>query len=211
MIVGGAAKVPCHSSPCPAGLEPFRERRGEPAPATGPEGGREERGTEEVPSSHPAYLRGRRYPRMSTDEHGLPPELERVLDRFALFGREQTMQALVDYAKRFPPLPERFAGLADDEEYKVHECMTPVALFSEVDDAGNLRFWADVPESAPTIRALIAIFTEALNGKPPETVLAIPPDFVSTLMRKVGLSTRERGLNAMVARMKRHAREALAA
>jgi sulfur transfer protein SufE len=30
-------------------------------------------------------------------------------------------------------------------------------------------------------------------------------------MRKVGLMTRERGLNAMVARMKRHAAEALAA
>lgn len=148
---------------------------------------------------------------MSIDEtaSALPPELSRVLDTFAMMGRDQTMQALVDYAKRFPELPERFRAIADDEAYAVHECMTPVSLFSEVED-GRISFWADVPESAPTIRALLAIFLRALNGKPPEAVLAIPPDFVHQLMGKVGLSTRERGLNAIVARMKAHAREAAA-
>jgi cysteine desulfuration protein SufE len=140
----------------------------------------------------------------------LPPELERVLDLFSRLGREQTMQALVDYANRFPELPDRFAALAAGEEHKVHECMTPVALFSEVDD-GAIRFFADVPRNAPTIRALLSILMSALNGRPPEDVLAIPPDFVSRLMRNVGLSTRERGLQAILARMKRHAREALAA
>lgn len=140
----------------------------------------------------------------------LPPELGRVLDLFSHLGREQTMQALVDYANRFPELPDRFAALAAGEEHKVHECMTPVALFSEVDD-GTIRFYADVPRNAPTIRALLSILMTGLNGRPPEDVLAIPPDFVSKLMRNVGLSTRERGLQAILARMKRHAREALAA
>ncbi|MDX1661759.1 MAG: SufE family protein [Gemmatimonadota bacterium] len=151
---------------------------------------------------------------MSTTEqlgpsHDLPPGLARVLDTFAMMGRDQTMQALVDYARRFPELPERYREVADDEVHKVHECMTPVSLFSETRD-GRIFFYADVPSSAPTIRALIAIFTDALNGQPPETVLAIPSDFVHQLMSKVGLSTRERGLNAMVARMKSHAREAAA-
>lgn len=152
---------------------------------------------------------------MSAIEHHrpageIPPRLARVLDTFAMMGRDQTMQALVDFAKRFPDLPERYRAMADDEAHKVHECMTPVSLFSETRD-GRIFFYADVPESAPTIRALIAIFTDALNGKPPEAVLAIPSDFVHQLMSKVGLSTRERGLNAMVARMKAHAREAAAA
>ena len=139
-----------------------------------------------------------------------PAELERLLDRFAALGREPTMQLLVEYANRFPELPSRYAALAEDERYKVHECMTPVSLFSEIED-GRIWFYADVPRSAPTVRALLTIFTQALNGKPPEAVLAIPPDFVSRLMQKVGLSTRERGLHAIVARMKRHAAEALAA
>jgi cysteine desulfuration protein SufE len=142
-------------------------------------------------------------------EDALPPELERVLDAFSRLGREQTMQALVDYANRFPELPERFAGLSDSDEHKVHECMTPVALFSEVDD-GGIRFYADVPRDAPTIRALLAILMTGLNGRPPEDVLAIPSDFVSRLMKNVGLSTRERGLQAILARMKGQAARALA-
>jgi cysteine desulfuration protein SufE len=146
----------------------------------------------------------------SAAEQELPAGLARVLDVFGTLGRDQTMAALVEYAGRFPALPGRYADLAGDERYKVHECMTPVALFSEVVD-GRIYFYADVPRSAPTIRALLAIFTEALNGQPPEAVLAVPTDYVSRLMRKVGLSTRERGLNAMLARMKRHAAEALAA
>lgn len=146
----------------------------------------------------------------SAAEQPLPSGLARVLDLFGTLGREQTMQALVDYAGRFPELPQHYQGLADDERYRVHECMTPVALFSEVRE-GRIYFYADVPRSAPTIRALLAIFTEAVNGQAPEAVLAIPSDFVSRLMRNVGLSTRERGLNAMIARMKRHAAEAVAA
>lgn len=144
----------------------------------------------------------------STDT--LPPELHRLLDRFALFSREQTMQLLVEYANQFPELPERFAPLTAEEAYQVPECMTPVALFSELRD-GAIWYYADVPRSAPTIRAILSIFMQALNGKPPEQVLALPSSFVSELMRKVGLSTRERGLNAMLVRMKRHAAEALAA
>ena len=59
-----------------------------------------------------------------------PAELENLLDRFAALGREPTMQLLVEYANRFPDLPSRYAALAEDERYKVHECMTPVSLFS---------------------------------------------------------------------------------
>ncbi|MGH7550660.1 MAG: SufE family protein [Gemmatimonadota bacterium] len=139
-----------------------------------------------------------------------PPRLERLLDRFEALSRDQTMAVLVEFADQFAELPPRFAEQARDERYVVHECMTPVSLFSEMQD-GRIYFFAEVPKSAPTIRAVLAIFTQALNGEPPESVLAIPPDFVSRLMRKVGLMTRERGLNAMVARMKRHAAEALAA
>lgn len=147
---------------------------------------------------------------METPDVPLPPELERLLGLFERLSRDQTMAVLVEFADRFPELPERYRELADDERYRVHECMTPVALFHDVED-GRIYFYADVPREAPTVRALLAIFTEALNGKPPETVLAIPADFVSRLMQKVGLMTRERGLNAMVARMKRHATEVIEA
>lgn len=139
----------------------------------------------------------------------VPAGIQKILDRFSRMNREMATQALVQYAHRLPPLPERLQAL-DPEQHRVHECMTPVALFSEVQD-GKMHFYADVPQGAPTIRALLAMLFDALNGEPPETTLAIPPDFVRQVMSKIGLGTREVGLNAMVERLKRAAREAAAA
>jgi cysteine desulfuration protein SufE len=136
----------------------------------------------------------------------VPPGIEKLLRRFATLTPDLTRQALVQYANRLPAVPERFAG-HDREAYRVHECQTPVAIFPEVTD-GKMWFHADVPQGAPTIRALLAMLFDALNGQPPEAVLAIPPDFVRQVMGKIGLETREVGLNAMVERLKRAARAA---
>jgi cysteine desulfuration protein SufE len=136
----------------------------------------------------------------------VPPGIARILRRFATLTPDLTRQALVQYANRLPPLPERFRDL-DDAQYRVHECQTPVAIYPEVVD-GRMHFHADVPQGAPTIRALLAMLFEALNGQPPETTLAIPPDFVRQVMDRIGLGTREVGLNAMVERLKRAARQA---
>ncbi len=141
-----------------------------------------------------------------TTTYQIPPGIEKLLRRFATLTPDMTRQALVQYANRLPPLPERFREL-DPEQYRVHECQTPVALYPEVVN-GRMYFFADVPQGAPTIRALLAMLFEALEGQPPEAVLAIPPDFVRQVMDKIGLGTREVGLNAMVERLKRAARQA---
>lgn len=139
----------------------------------------------------------------------IPAGIQKILRRFATLTPDLTRQALVQYANRLPPLPERFQQL-DREQYAVHECQTPVAIYSEVVD-GRMHYYADVPQGAPTIRALLAMIFDAVNGRPPEEVLAIPQDFVRQVMDKIGLGTREVGLNAMVERLKRAAREAIAA
>lgn len=136
----------------------------------------------------------------------MPAGLQKILRRFATLSPELTRQALVQYANRLPELPERFRTL-DRERYAVHECMTPVAIYPELVD-GKMYYYADVPQGAPTIRALLAMLFEALNGQPPAATLAIPPDFVRQVMEKIGLGTREIGLNAMVERLKRAARDA---
>jgi cysteine desulfuration protein SufE len=138
----------------------------------------------------------------------LPPAIEKVLSRFQSMAREEKMQALVAYAKRLEPVPERFAML-DREAHTVHECQTRVDLFSEVRD-GLMHFWADVnARQSPTVAAFLSITLSAVNDQPPATTLAIPPAFVSTMMSGLGLSAREVGLNALVARLKREARAAL--
>ncbi len=148
---------------------------------------------------------------MSNSDEGarrIPPGIEKILQRFATLTPDMTRQALVQYSNRLPDVPERFREL-DREQYAVHECMTPVAIYPEVAD-GKMYFYADVPQSAPTIRALLAMIFEAVNDQPPETVLAIPDDFVRQVMNKLGLGTREVGLNAMIDRLRRAARVAQA-
>ncbi|HEU0302277.1 MAG TPA: SufE family protein [Longimicrobium sp.] len=138
----------------------------------------------------------------------IPLSIDKILRRFATLTPDLTRQALVQYANRLPPLPEHLQGV-DLEQYRVHECMTPVAIFPEVVD-GKMYYHAEVPRESAAIRALLAMIFDAVNGQPPETVLSIPPDFVRQVMGKIGLSAREAGLTAMVERLKRAARHAVA-
>lgn len=123
-------------------------------------------------------------------------------------GREEKMQALLAYAKRLEPLPEQLAAL-DRTAFNVPECQTRVDIFPEVRD-GLIHFYADInARQSPTVAAFLGILFSAVNDHPPSVMLAIPPDFVSIVMASIGLHTREVGLNAMVGRLKRHARSAI--
>jgi cysteine desulfuration protein SufE len=146
---------------------------------------------------------------VSTDhpQQAIPPSIERVLSRFRSLGREDKMQALVSYAKKLEPVPERFLAL-DRAAFTVPECQTRVDLFPEFKD-GKLHFYADVnTRQSPTIAAFLSILFSAINEQPPETTLAIPEDFVRTIMASLGLGTREVGLHGILTRVKRHAEEA---
>ena len=138
----------------------------------------------------------------------LPPSIDRVLRYFHALGREEKMQALVSYAKKLEPLPHRYDAI-DRTNFSIPECQTRVDIFPEVHD-GLLHFYADVNvRQSPTIAAFLAMLFSAVNDQPPATTLAIPNDIVSTMMANIGLGSREPGLNAMVQRLKGHARAAL--
>jgi len=137
----------------------------------------------------------------------IPPSIDRVLKLFRMMSREEKMQSLVSYSKKLEPLPERLKDL-DRADFTVPECQTRVDIIPEVVD-GKMYFHADLNvRQSPTIAAVLAIIFGAVNGQPPETTLAIPSDFVRTLMESIGLGARETGLNAMVARLKRYAAQA---
>ena len=141
-------------------------------------------------------------------EHSLPPTVARVLSTFRALGREEKMQALLHFARKLEAVPPHLAAL-DRAAYTVPECQTRVDLFPEVRD-GRLYFYADLDaRQSPTIAAFLAILFSAINGQPPQTTLAIPNDFVRQMMEGIGLAGREVGLNAMLARVKRHAQHAL--
>ena len=145
----------------------------------------------------------------TTPAGSLPPSIDRVLRRFRAFTRDEKMQALLQYAARLEPLPERLRDV-DRGQYTVPECQTRVDVFPDVHD-GTMHYYADLDvRRSPTIAAFLAILFQAINDQPPETTLAIPDDFVRQVMESIGLGTREVGLNAMVARLKRAARDAQA-
>ena len=137
----------------------------------------------------------------------LPPSIARVLERFRRMEREEKMQALLSYARKLEPLPERFASI-DRSNFAIPECQTKVEIFPELRD-GHMHYFADVNvRESPTVAAFLAILLSAVNDQPPSTTLAIPGDFVPQVMASIGLHARETGLSAMVARLKRYAREA---
>ena len=138
---------------------------------------------------------------------GIPPSIDRVLRQFRSMGREEKMQALVQYSKKLEPLPDRFKDI-DRGSFTVPECQTRVDIIPEMRD-GRMYFYADLNlRESPTIAAVIAIIFGAVNGQPPSTTLGIPGDFVNILMESIGLAAREQGLNAMIVRLKRYARDA---
>jgi cysteine desulfuration protein SufE len=146
----------------------------------------------------------------STPSAPLPPSIERVLKAFRTLGREEKMQALVSYAKKLEPLPERYAAI-DRSNFTIPECQTRVDIIPEHRD-GKLHFYADVNvRQSPTIAAFLAILFTAINDQPPATTLAIPADFVPQMMESIGLGAREVGLTAMVTRLKGYARAAAGA
>lgn len=140
-----------------------------------------------------------------SDVNTLPPALEKTLRQFRLLSREDRMAALLGWSKKLEPLPERLAAL-DREAFTVPECQTRVDIFPERNPDGTVHFYADVnARQSPTIAAILAIVFHAVNGQPAATTLALPADIVRSLMNDIGLGARESGLNAMIARLKRHA------
>ena len=141
-----------------------------------------------------------------TEGTQVPASIAKVLNRFRSMSREEKMQTLVAYAKKLEPLPERYREI-DRGQFTVPECQTRVDIVPELHD-DKLHFYADLNvRQSPTIAAFLAILFSAVNEQPPATTLAIPEDFVRTMMEGLGLHSREIGLDAMVGRLKRYARD----
>jgi cysteine desulfuration protein SufE len=133
----------------------------------------------------------------------LPGRLEEIVADFELCEGREKVELLLDYARRFPPFPERLQKPGQLED--VPECMTPVQMSSEIND-GRLTFYFDVPEEAPTVRGYAALMMEGLNGSTPEEVLSIPADFYLRMgLGQVLSAQRLNGMAAILAHVRRRA------
>ncbi|GAP09755.1 sufE protein [Bellilinea caldifistulae] len=137
----------------------------------------------------------------------LPPRLAEIVSDFAECEGREKLELLLDYARRFPPLPAEFNADSDAED--VPECMTPVRMSAKLTN-GRLTFAFDVPAESPTVRGYAMIIMEGLNETTPEEILAIPAEFYLQMgLQDVLTAQRLNGMAAILAHVKRRAAEAL--
>jgi cysteine desulfuration protein SufE len=55
--------------------------------------------------------------------------------------------------------------------------MTPVFLIAEKEAGNKIRFHFDVPAQSPTVRGLVSVLFNGLNGSTLEEILSVPTDF----------------------------------
>lgn len=139
----------------------------------------------------------------SRSVNSVQDRLDAIVGEFAdLEGREK-LELLVDFANGLPPLSPAYQARKAAEDRRVHECQTPVFLWTEAED-GLAKLTAEVAPEAPTVKGFVAILAEAVNGRPLADVAALSDDFLDRmgLVDILGMM-RARGLRAIVARIKR--------
>jgi cysteine desulfuration protein SufE len=132
--------------------------------------------------------------------------LQRLVEVFASAPKEVRLQALLDYSRRLPDLPDRFSDHPELLE-KVPECQTPFALVVE-DEDGAVRLHFQVPAESPTVRGFAGVLHDALDGSPAAEILAVPDDFYQRMgLQEVISGQRLRGMGAILYRLKRRVAE----
>lgn len=130
---------------------------------------------------------------------------------FATAPPELRLQALLDYSRRLPDPPPRYADHPELLE-RVPECQTPFFLATELGPDQGLQLYFMVPAESPTVRGYAGILSEALEGAPADEVLNIPDDFYLRMGLQEAVSAlRLRGMGAILARLKDQVSTLLAA
>lgn len=131
-----------------------------------------------------------------------PPPLRAIIEDFRSMEPRERLESLLDFALSMPELPG-FLHDARDQMEQVHECQTPIFVFTDIVDAG-VHVYIDVPKESPTVRGYAAIVQEGLEMASPDTVLHTPDDIHYLLGLQEAISPqRIRGLHVLMAYLKR--------
>ncbi|MBX2997484.1 MAG: SufE family protein [Caldilineaceae bacterium] len=131
-----------------------------------------------------------------------PPALREIIEDFRTAAPRDRIDYLIDFSMEMPDLPSWLLSKRDEME-QVHECQTPVFVFTEVEDS-RVTFYIDVPRESPTVRGYAAIVAEGLNGSTPDEIFKTPEDVHFLLGLHEAISPqRLRGLHALIAYLKR--------
>ena len=135
----------------------------------------------------------------------LPDRLQQIVDVLRSSPKEFRTEALLDFSKRVPPLPD---DVDPGSLEQVHECQTPFFLLTTVGDDGSARMYFQAPPESPTVRGFAGILLAGLDGEQASTILEVPDDFFYGMgLEEVVTPLRLRGMGAILARMKRQIRD----
>jgi cysteine desulfuration protein SufE len=136
----------------------------------------------------------------------IPARLQGIIDDFQMCQGREKLEYLLEFSERLAPLPEWLREQRDSMD-QVHECMTPVFVFAE-EKEGRIQYHFDVPPESPTVRGYAALLAEGLNGLTPPEITAVPSEFYLEMgLHKVLTGQRLHGVSAILAHMKRLAKQ----
>jgi cysteine desulfuration protein SufE len=137
-------------------------------------------------------------------------KLDQIVEEFAELEPRERLELLLEFAEGLPPLPTQYEQQRQAGQNRVHECMTPVFLWVEMEN-GLVRMHGWVAPEAPTVQGFLAVLLQAFSGAPAEEVVKVPP----TLVQRLGLTEalgmqRMRGLQAILLHVREKVRRAAA-
>ena len=130
-------------------------------------------------------------------------KLEPLFAEFEGLEARERLELLIEFSDTLPALSPQRAAIPAPSECRVQECQTAVDLWVDVSD-GTVMLEALVPRQSPTIRGLVALLIEGINGARVDDVLKMPDNILEPLglAETLGM-TRQHGTRGLVAAIKR--------
>ena len=116
------------------------------------------------------------------------------------------LEWLIEFADELPELPRERQNVPFPDQCRIQECQTPVHLWVEIQN-GLVHLEADVPQKSPTVRGLVALVVNGLEGATISEAMSLDDDMVGRLgLEKVLGMTRQQGFRGVISRIKRELR-----
>lgn len=137
-------------------------------------------------------------------------KLDELVREFDGLEPDEKLELLIEQGDDLPPLSAGRRTAPLPAECRVQECQTPVYLWVDL-EGEKVRVEADVSEKSPTVRGLVAMVVQAVDGATPAEVARFPDDILRLLGLEAALGmTRQQGIRGVVARIKRDTARAAA-
>jgi len=130
-------------------------------------------------------------------------KLAELLAEFEGLDPEDKLELLHEFSDGLPEPSGTRATQPPPPECRVRECQSAVDLWVDL-RGGRVHLEAIVPRQSPTVRGLVALLVEGLEGASPAEVAGMSDD----LLGELGLSetlgmARQRGTRGLIAKIKR--------